>query len=126
MRKIIYFLLTAMFLLFAAVQINDPDPALWILIYGAMVVLCVLGAFKRFQRWPSILLLFLYLLYMGLLLGGFQTWLASENKADLFDDIMKMQHPYIEETREFLGLLINVLVLFGLLIDGARQRAGKS
>jgi hypothetical protein len=29
----------------------------------------------------------------------------------LFDDLAKMQFPYVEETREFLGLLISILVL---------------
>jgi hypothetical protein len=38
-------------------------------------------------------------------------WWAQDDKSVLFDDIAKMQHPYIEESREFLGLMICCLVL---------------
>ncbi|HYI78522.1 MAG TPA: transmembrane 220 family protein, partial [Chryseolinea sp.] len=36
--RIVNFILAVLFLLFAFVQINDPDPVIWILIYGAMAV----------------------------------------------------------------------------------------
>ena len=35
--RIVNFILAIMFLLFAFVQINDPDPVIWILIYGAVL-----------------------------------------------------------------------------------------
>lgn len=104
--KITNFILALIFLLFAFVQINDPDPILWILIYGNMAVLCVLAMFKmRFIYWLAATIV-LYGIYASLLINGAWEWLQSPDRSLLFDDIAKMQYPYIEETREFLGLLI--------------------
>ncbi len=95
-----------MFLLFAFVQINDPDPILWILIYGNMAVLSVLAIFKmRFVYW-LVASIVLYSIYAALLVNSAWVWLQSPDRSLLFDDIAKMQNLYIEETREFLGLII--------------------
>lgn len=109
--KILNLVLAIMFLVFAFVQINDPDPALWILIYGVMAVACVLAAFDRYYPIPMAILIAAYTGYSFVSLPGVLEWLRSDNKAMLFDDIAKMQYPYIEESREFLGLLICVLIL---------------
>jgi hypothetical protein len=53
-----------------------------------------------------------YLIYAIFLFPGALDWFKSPDRSLLFDDLAKMQYPYIEETREFLGLLICVLVLF--------------
>jgi hypothetical protein len=45
------------------------------------------------------------------LFPGALEWFQSPDKALLFDDLAKMQNLYIEETREFLGLMICVAVL---------------
>lgn len=104
--KIINFILALIFLLFAFVQVNDPDPFLWILIYGNMAVLSVLAMFKmRFTYW-LVASMILYAIYAALLINGAWEWFQSQDRSLLFDDIAKMQHPYIEETREFLGLII--------------------
>lgn len=114
--KITNFILAILFLLFAFVQINDPDPILWILIYGNMAVLCVLAMFKmRFIYWLAATII-LYAIYASLLIGGAWEWLQSPDRSLLFDDLAKMQYPYIEETREFLGLLICIAAaIFHLL-----------
>jgi len=114
--KITNFILALIFLLFAFVQINDPDPVLWILIYGNMAVLCVLAMFKmRFIYWIAATIV-LYGIYAALLINGAWEWLQSPDRSLLFDDIAKMQYPYIEETREFLGLFICISVaVFHLL-----------
>ncbi len=119
--KVINFILTLVFLLFAFVQINDPDPILWILIYGNMAVLCVLAMFKmRFVYWIMTTII-LYTIYAALLAGSAWEWLLSPDRAMLFDDIAKMQNLYIEETRECLGLLICICVgVFHLLTNKKR------
>ena len=109
--RILNYILAVMFLLFAFVQINDPDPLLWIAIYGAMAVICVMAAFNYYIK-PLLWVLFAgFVIYMVILFPGIQEWLAQENKSVLFDEGMKMQHLYIEESREFLGLLICQIVL---------------
>lgn len=100
-----------MFLIFAFVQINDPDPLLWIVIYGAMAVVSVMAFFKKYSKALMIGLAVGYCTYAALLFPSAITWLKSDDQALLFDDIAKMQFPYIEETREFLGLVICILGL---------------
>jgi hypothetical protein len=115
--KVINFFLAFMFLVFAFVQVNDPDPLLWILIYGNMAVLCVLAMFKmRFFYW-IIASLAGYSIYAVLLAGSAWEWFLSPDRSLLFDDIAKMQNIYIEETREFLGLLICIVVAIYHLIS---------
>ncbi len=100
-----------MFLLFVVVQFNDPDPLLWIAIYGNMVVLCAWSAFRTPNKYWVLLSAIGYLIYAILLFPGAIEWFKSPDRSLLFDDLAKMQYPYIEETRECLGLLICVLVL---------------
>ncbi len=109
--KVVNLVLAVMFLLFAFVQINDPDPLLWILIYGAMAAVCVMAAFRYFIKPLLWVLLAGFIVYMAILIPGMQEWMAQPDKGVLFDEGMKMQHLYIEESREFLGLLICVIVL---------------
>lgn len=105
-----------MFLLFAFVQVNDPDPVIWILVYGAMAVYCVMAIFEFYPQRMLIATAAIYILYSLWSLPGVLEWLRSENKATLFDDLAKMQHPYVEEAREFLGLMICVGVLILYII----------
>ncbi|MBL7858231.1 MAG: transmembrane 220 family protein [Cyclobacteriaceae bacterium] len=118
--RVLNYILALMFLLFAFVQVNDPDPILWILIYGAMAVACVLAAFEIYPTKFLIALLVVYGLYSLVYIPGVLEWLQTDNKADLFDDVAKMEHPYIEESREFLGLLICDAVLIFYIIRSIR------
>lgn len=119
--KIINFVLALIFLLFAFVQINDPDPILWILIYGNMAVLSVLAMFKmRFIYWLGASIV-LYSIYAALLVNGAWEWLQSPDRSLLFDDIAKMQYPYIEETREFLGLIICITAAVFHLLSNRKK-----
>jgi hypothetical protein len=104
------------FLLFAALQYNDPDPYIWIPIYGYAAVLCWL-AFKR-KYYPSAYLLgvIIYSAYAGYKLfepEGVWDWL-TKHRAENIAGTMKAATPWIEETREFFGLVILIVVL---LID---------
>jgi len=120
--RIVNFILAIMFLLFAFVQINDPDPIIWILIYGAMAVLCIMAIFEFYPTKFTIGLLVLYVLYSIVYIPGVFEWLRQENKTMLFDDVAKMQYPYIEEAREFLGLLICIIVLITLVFRSRRRK----
>lgn len=123
--KVLNLVLAAFFILFAFVQLNDPDPVLWILIYGLMAVACILAAFGNY--YPKIIaaLLVIYVAYSFFFISGVFEWLSSEDRSLLFDDIAKMQYPYIEEAREYLGLVvcIAVLVMHLLTWRSARNKA---
>jgi hypothetical protein len=120
--RIVNFVLATMFLIFAFVQINDPDPVIWILIYGSMAVTCILAAFEFYSKKFLIVLAVIFTAYGLLFVPGVIEWLGQPNKSDLFDDIAKMQHPYIEESREFLGLCICIAVLGLYIFQSSRKR----
>jgi hypothetical protein len=109
--KIINILLALIFLSFVWVQLNDLDPILWILIYANMVAICAWSAFRTPHKYWVLLSGIGYLMYAIFLFPGAMDWLKSPDRSLLFDDLAKMQYPYIEETREFLGLVISILVL---------------
>lgn len=122
--RIVNFLLAAMFLVFAFVQINDPDPVIWILIYGIMAVFCIMAIFEFYPKKFLIGVLVLYALYSLVYLPGLAQWLRSDNKADLFDNIAKMENLYIEESRESLGLFICIIVLVFYLVRSWKLSKG--
>ena len=111
-----------MFMAFAAVQVNDPDPVVWILIYGVMAVVSVMAIFEYYNRWLMIGLTALFVLYMIILFPGVVEWFQQDDKSVLFDEVMKMEYPYIEESREFLGLLICLVVLAVYFFRSFRQK----
>ena len=100
-----------LFLGFAALQYNDPDPLVWILIYGAMSGVCFMAIRGKYYKPLMIGLAAVYIVYAALLSPALLTWLNSDDRSLLFDDLAKMQYPYIEETREILGLIICLVVL---------------
>lgn len=112
--KIFNGFLAALFLVFAALQYNDPDPGLWMLVYGAMAAACVAAIFNSFYLPVMIIMAGGYLILSALHVDGMLNWLKSPNRARIFDEVAKMQYPYIEEAREFLGLLICLMVLLYL------------
>ena len=119
--RIVNFILAVMFLVFAFVQINDPDPEIWILIYGAMAVLSIMAIFNFYPKKFIIGLMVLYILYSFVYVPGVWEWLQQEDKSLLFDDVAKMQYPYVEQAREFLGLLICIIVLIVFVVRLRRK-----
>ena len=119
--KIVNALLALMFLVFSYLQLNDPDPLIWISIYLAMVIVCVMGIFRYYPKKFLYTLIGLFAAYSIIYISGVKEWLGQENKSDLFDNVAKMEHLYIEESREFLGLMICIIVL-GVQIVSARKK----
>lgn len=106
--KTINIILFVLFGLFAVVQLNDPDSALWFSIYAAVAVICIYSAFKTLPK-PFligvIVLLFAYSLFY---LSLFIDYLNTDEKEEIFGK-MVYEKPYLEGSREFLGLLIAAL-----------------
>jgi hypothetical protein len=121
--KILKIFFAVLFLLFAIVQLNDPDPIVWILVYGAMVVVSMMVAFGRYPVRIMTAMAAGYLILTVMHFDGFTDWLGSPDRRLLFDDLAKMQYPYIEEAREFLGLLICLFVLIFYFYLGRKEEA---
>jgi hypothetical protein len=112
--KWIQYFLGALFILFAVVQYNDPDPFLWIVIYGIVGIVCVLKGLGWFPKSTVMLFLIAMVLYTLLHLPYVVEWLTIENSGDLISG-MSDDKPYIEGTREFFGLLMADITLAYLL-----------
>lgn len=111
--KIFNVIFCVLFIIAAALQYNDPDPYVWITIYLYSAILCYFAASYRF--YPGIYLggfaiLSIYALYLFFDKTGVLNW-AGEHEAENIAQGMKATKPWIEETREFFGLIIILIVL---------------
>ncbi len=107
MQRFFKLFLGILFLAFAYLQMNDPDPALWVIIYGTVGVVCILAALRGVSKRLLLAFIFILLIYAATLIPGFFTWLTGPDKEEIFGEMI-YDRPYIEETREFLGLLMAV------------------
>jgi hypothetical protein len=96
------------FMVFAYLNLNDVDPWLWVPIYLSAAICCVLAAFENYYPTIYLLLMAFYLVYAGILFfakDGVRDWIMKYKKESLVQE-MQATKPYIEQTREFFGLLI--------------------
>ena len=105
MSSIHHGLFALLLIALAALQLNDPDPALWVAIYGAQAALPIARLAGR--HLPILYGIAAGLTVAGLLasLPGFIDYLRSGNYGDI-GGAMSDAVPYIEPAREFLGTLI--------------------
>jgi hypothetical protein len=111
--KAFNFIFIILFVISAGLQYNDPDPYVWMPIYLYGAVLCALAARQKF--YPNALLfgILVYLVYALFLFfdkAGVLNW-ATQHHAENIAQSMKATSPWIEETREFFGLLILIMAL---------------
>lgn len=113
--KIILSIVSFLFGLFAYYQINDPDPVLWVTIYGAVFMVSFFRLINVYYSQRIVyLLMLLILIYSTVFIPGILEWLTQPNKEEIFGAMYK-EKPYIEESREFFGLMIAVLGLILIL-----------
>ena len=102
------------FILFAAVQYNDPDPYLWIPIYLYPALLCyfkvIQKSIHRIAYWVGFLVFGAYAIYKMFDTNGIIDWIQFHNASNIAST-MKAEKPWIEESREFFGLVIILIVL---------------
>jgi hypothetical protein len=101
-----------LFLLIALLQLNDPDPILWIILYVFAAWLSLMAS--KNQYYPTLHLTqvglsILWAIYILVWHNGVQEWFDEHTSAEL---VYRMQadKPWIEETRELGGLLITAMV----------------
>jgi len=101
--KVFAFVMTALFLLGAYVQLNDPDPGTWVSIYGVAALGSLLFALGRLKSWVGLLMA------IGFVVGAFMYWPESFEGVRFGEGMANMN---IERGRESLGLAITSLVFF--------------
>jgi hypothetical protein len=105
---------SVVFTLFAVVQYNDPDPYLWVPIYLYPALLCFLKFIQKpiptLAYWAGFLVFGVYAFYKMFDTNGIIDWVQFHNASNIASS-MKAEKPWIEESREFFGLLIILIVL---------------
>lgn len=111
--KMFNFLFIILFIISAALQYNDPDPYVWIPIYLYGAWLCwqsIRDNFNPRLYWGGFLVYGVYAVYKFFDKDGVLDWVRYHNEENIAAT-MKAEKPWIEETREFFGLLILIVVL---------------
>ena len=111
--RLFNFICIVLFIVAAILQYNDPDPFIWVPIYLFSTFLC----YKAFQKIyiPVLYIIGLaaYTVYAVILFfdnNGVLNW-SSKHHSESIVQTMQATKPWIEETREFFGLLILIFVL---------------
>lgn len=123
--KIFNITFIVIFIIFAALQYNDPDPYIWMPIYLYAAFLCYQSIKHKYNKVLYIIGLIAY--------GSYGIWLffdkvgvldwAEEHHSESIVESMKATKPWIEETREFFGLVIVMVVLvINMLWLGKRKK----
>jgi uncharacterized membrane protein len=102
-----------LFVLFAAVQYNDPDPWFWIPIYLIPAIISFLvfrGTYPVAAMWIAAVLFLIGAIYW--LPPNMSEWIGMEQEASS----LQMGVPFIEEARESMGLLLVFVAMAAYLI----------
>ena len=121
--KWINIFLSLMFVAFAALQYNDPDPYIWVPIYLLPAFLCWQASKGKYHTSLYVLsmgICVIYGIYLFFDKNGVLSW-ARDHASESLVNSMKAEKPWIEESREFLGLLIVLIVLVINYIFGRKQ-----
>lgn len=121
--KYLNLLFALIFTASAYLQLNDVDPLLWVIIYLSGAFLCTFAIFGKGSISLFTVALIIYLVYAVILFfaqDGVWTWL-NDYKAENIAQGMKATKPWIENTREFFGLIILAAVTALNLIQRRRK-----
>ena len=100
--------LALMFVVFATLQYNDPDPLIWISIYGMIAVLMITNIWRRIPVMISIATM------VAALAGCYFLWPQEyQGLSGKMDS-----RPNVELARESLGLLISAVACLYLWLRG--------
>jgi hypothetical protein len=113
---------TLLFFTMAAIQLNDPDPIYWVVVYSTAALLS--GGLCIGSRLETISKVTMGMVLAGLLISGpgVIEYFTAEDYASIYGG-MSAEKPYVESAREFGGLLIVAiyLVLFASKIGNTKK-----
>lgn len=117
--------IAVVFLSFAIMQLNDPDPLRWMLMYGLVALVSMFAGQGRHCR-DDVLLggLVACVFWTLFLLPEFISWVQIGMPT--ITGSMQAEEPHIEYTREFFGLLLCGAVLGTHLLRSKKGKAGGS
>lgn len=108
--KITHSIFVLILIAFAYLQLNDPDPVVWIIFYLICTVVPLLELLNRRNRYVFWIAVGLCVIDLGIYTHGAYTYYLHSNEEALMQS-MNPDKPYIEEAREFLGTLIALVMI---------------
>ncbi|MEY3576764.1 MAG: hypothetical protein RL394_346 [Bacteroidota bacterium] len=123
--KTFNYIFSGLFVVCALLQINDPDPYLWIPIYGYVALVCFLnarGKYDSFAHIGTLIFCFLFGLKLFFARDGVMAWF-NQHEAESLVQSMKATKPWIEQSREFGGLLIISIVISINMVINKKSRS---
>ncbi len=114
MLRFFAIIMALVFLIFAGLQYNDPDPFIWIPIYLYLAVLSVLVMNRKVNS------MLLFVSALAFLIGAVYLWPAHWEGVALKNGMKTVN---IEEGRESLGLAMGfaTLLLYGLAVNSRKR-----
>ncbi len=106
-KVVIQFFWFLVFICFAAVQYNDPDPWLWGITYLAFAIISIWGVWKRVPMWVYFVAADLALVW---------AWFQWPEKWEGIGETMMNENTV--RARESLGLIIGAFSMMVLLLVG--------
>lgn len=103
-------LFTMVLLLFAWLQLNDPDPVIWTSFYVLCALVPLLELFNKHNRFVFWSAFVCCIIVLGIYAEGVYTYYLHSEEEALMQS-MNPEKPYIEEAREFLGSLIALVLI---------------
>ena len=113
-----------LFIFSAAVQYNDPDPYIWVPLYLYGAFLCwqsLKGIYRKPLYIAGLVVYTLYGVYLFFDKNGVLSW-ATDHDAENIVQSMKATRPWIEETREFFGLILLIIALVVNMIHFSKKK----
>lgn len=107
---IIHIAVSAVFIVMAAIQLNDPDPLLWVCIYLAIAAVPVSRVFGYRLPWLFWITAGMAIACLMISFPGFIQFLNVGDFGSIAVE-MSLDRPYIEPAREFLGVMIGITCL---------------
>lgn len=107
MKNWYHFIILFIFLLFAGVQFNDPDPLLWVLLYLQVAISSLFYITKKRVIWWPVLGILSGIAGFIFLFPEFNAWI-NEGMPTITGS-MKAENPHIEFIREFFGYVLILL-----------------
>lgn len=111
--KIFNWFFIVCFVIFAALQYNDPDPYKWVPIYLYAAFLCwqsIKGKYNPLLYVIGYVVYGAYAIYKIFDANGLIDWITKHNAQNIAET-MKAEKPWVEESREFFGLVIILVVM---------------
>ena len=123
-RKNLHAALGLAMVVFGGLQINDPDPWLWVPLYLVIAGPLLAAAGGYYLQRTTWIVLGACAVVAGTALPGFIEWATSHPFGDIVG-VMSAERQYIEDSREFLGLVIAASCL-GVLLWWPPRSAARS